>query len=47
MSIVELQEEPASSPKTVAFNAEQTIQFLGGSSAIDDSSLTSHWEGSI
>jgi len=47
MSIVELPDEPASSPKTVAFNAEQTIQFLGGSSAIDDSSLTSHWEGSI
>jgi hypothetical protein len=47
MSIAELPDEPESSPKTVAFNAEQTIQFLGGSSAIDDSSLTSHWEGSL
>ena len=26
-------------PKTIAFNAEQTIQFAGGSSAIDDSML--------
>jgi hypothetical protein len=48
MSIVELPDDEAeASPKTVAFNAEQTVQFLGGSSAIDDSSLTSHWEGSI
>jgi len=47
MSIVELPDEPESTPKTVAFNAEQTIQFLGGSSAIDDSMLTSHWEGAV
>ena len=47
MSIVELPDDEAeASPKTIAFNAEQTVQFLGGSSAIDDSSLTSHWEGS-
>ncbi len=48
MSIVELPDDEAeASPKTIAFNAEQTVQFLGGSSAIDDSMLTSHWEGAI
>ena len=48
MSIVELPEDPpVTGPKTIAFNAEQTVQFLGGSSVLDDSSLTSHWEGTI
>ncbi len=44
---LELTDDEQSSPKTVAFNAEQTIQFLGGSSAIDESGLTSHWEGTV
>ena len=48
MSIVVLpDDEPETGPKTIAFNAEQTVQFLGGSSAIDESSLTSHWEGTL
>ncbi|WP_145435621.1 WD40 domain-containing protein [Lacipirellula limnantheis] len=47
-SQVELSDDqPDVVPKTVAFNAEQTVQFLGGSSAVDDSMLTSHWEGAI
>jgi WD40 repeat protein len=48
LGIVELPEgSSGDGPKTVAFNAEQTIQFLGGSSGVDDSALTSHWEGTI
>ncbi len=33
--------------RTVDFHAEQTVQFLGGSSAGDDSLLTSQWQGNI
>ena len=40
-------DEPTGEARTVAFSAEQTVQFLGGSSAIDDSLLTSQWEGNI
>nr|MBA3480756.1 protein kinase [Pirellulales bacterium] len=40
-------EEESGETKTVAFNAEQTVQFLGGSSAVDDSLLTSQWAGNI
>ncbi|HEX6960960.1 MAG TPA: protein kinase [Lacipirellula sp.] len=34
-------------PRTVAFSGESTVEFLGGSSAIDESMLTSHWEGNL
>jgi WD40 repeat protein/serine/threonine protein kinase len=47
MNVGELSDAAAISPKTVAFNAEQTVQFLGGSSALDESLLTSQWEGTI
>jgi WD40 repeat protein/serine/threonine protein kinase len=38
---------PSIQPLTVDFSAEQTIEFLGGSKEIDESMLTSHWEGSL
>jgi WD40 repeat protein/serine/threonine protein kinase len=34
-------------PATIAFNAGATIEFTGSESAIDESMLTSQWEGTI
>ncbi|RIK78229.1 MAG: serine/threonine protein kinase [Planctomycetota bacterium] len=31
-------------PATVAIHGQQTVEFLGGSAAIDENLLTSHWE---
>jgi WD40 repeat protein len=38
---------PPHEPRTIAFSAEQTVAFLGGSSALDDSALTSQWESNL
>jgi len=47
LSALEAIDQPSIQPLTVGFNAEQTVEFLGGSAAIDDSMLTSHWEQNL
>ncbi|MCC6493920.1 MAG: protein kinase [Pirellulales bacterium] len=39
--------DEAAKPRTVAFHAEHTVEFLGGSSGADESGLTSQWGGTI
>jgi WD40 repeat protein/serine/threonine protein kinase len=40
-------EQAAVKPATVTFGPQQTIEFTGSASAIDESMLTSQWEGGV